>query len=89
MDRGTSEGEGRRWPNRTGEGGRPQAPGRRISGLHHGPGSGHRRHQTHRRRQANGFSQKLDSRQAGVVQPAFRVQNSQFGRPTWRPKSVA
>ena len=75
MDRGTSEGEGRRWPNRTEEGGRPRAPGRRNSGLHHGSGSGHRRHQTHRRRQSNGLSQKLTSRQAGVAQPTFRVQD--------------
>ena len=104
MDRVTSEWEGRRWPDRTEEGGRPRAPWRRGSdsraGLHPGPGSGYNRDQTHRRRRArptrlglstrpDGFSQKLDSRQAGVAQPAFRVQDSQFGGPAGRPKSVA
>jgi hypothetical protein len=93
MDRGTSEGEGRRWPNRTGEGGRPRAPGRRGSdsraGLHPGPGSGHCRHQTHRRHQPNRLSQKLASRQASIAQPTFRIQDLQLGRAAGRPKSVA
>jgi hypothetical protein len=35
-----------------------------------------------------GLSQKLSPRQAGIAQPALRVENSQFRRPARQPEPI-
>jgi hypothetical protein len=78
-------GQGQRRPDGSRWSGRPDDPGRSDSGQE----------PTRRRgrfgRTANslrGLSQKLAPRQAGIAQPALRVEDSQFRRPTRRPEPI-
>ena len=78
------EGERRRRPGNRDLSARPGAPGRRYSPDDTGQRARHSQPTCPRRN----LSQELGPRQAGITQPALRVQDSQFRRTARRPKPI-